>query len=203
MRSWDWRWTRPPANQPAWGGGGRRKKGGKREELLLFFRIFMRNFQGTRNERGRVEEKNVETGRVSGLKIKERNKVPRRKKHQRCQGKMFSCVLERRRERSLSNVWKQNAYNTLKKLTTEVTFPERAYIEICHSGKKKSRRHSGFIFKPGEQAVVENHSVSFANSLLVAWFVWCLCMNQIPLSWFPPCWEQLNLMTWMPSINHH
>lgn len=27
------------------------------------------------------------------------------------------------------------------------------------------------ILRPGEQGVVENHSISFANSMLAAWFV--------------------------------
>lgn len=91
---------RPPAHQLD------ERKGRSRAELLLLFRIFPRNFQGTTEERGRVEEKIAEMGRVSRLKIMERHKVPKRgkKKRQRCQGKMFSCVLERRGKRGLSVV---------------------------------------------------------------------------------------------------
>lgn len=36
---------------------------------------------------------------------------------------------------------------------------------------KKSRRRPGLIWRPGEPAVVENYSVSFANSLPAAWFI--------------------------------
>lgn len=69
----------------------------------------------------------------------------------------------------------------LQKLTTEVTFPDRAYTEIRQSGKKKKRtgRRSGLVLRPGGAAVLENLSRSFA----AARFVRCLNgMNHIPLS---------------------
>lgn len=72
----------------------------------------------------------------------------------------------------------KNVDITLQKLTTEVTFSDRAYIEICQSGKKRSRRRSGLVLRPSGEAVLENLSLSFAG----AQFVRCLCMNCIPLS---------------------
>lgn len=65
---------RPPAHQLD------ERKGRSRAELLRLYRIFPRNFQGTTEERRRIEEKIAEMGRVSRLKIKERHKAPKREK---------------------------------------------------------------------------------------------------------------------------
>lgn len=76
---------------------------------------------------------------------------------------------------------KKNVDFPLQKLTTEVTFLDRAYIEIRQPGKKKkrNRRRSALVLRPGGAAVLENLSRSFA----AARFVRCLNgMNHILLS---------------------
>lgn len=130
------RWMRPPAHQLD------ERKGRSRAELLRLFRIFPQNFTGTTEERGRIEEKIAEMGRVSRLKIKERHKAPKREKKKMSEmprENVLLCIREKREKRSQCCM-KKNLKNVdiiLQKLTTELTFPYRAYIEICQSGGKK------------------------------------------------------------------
>lgn len=77
--------------------GKRREEAGRQAELLLLFRIFAQNFQETTDKK---REGRRDTGRVSRLKIKERNKVPKRERtSEMLRENVLLCIREKRKKK--------------------------------------------------------------------------------------------------------